>query len=454
MKMFKTCGKTVLASLLAVSLAACSSAEQSQPVPSAKDPGEKITVNFWHSMGGKAGSALDELVKDYNASQNKYVVKAGFQGKYEDTLLKFRNTKASPDAPAVVQVNEISTQAVIDTKKIVPIHTFVERDQFDTSKLEKNVTNYYHIDGKLYSMPFNSSTPLLYYNKDLFAKAGLDPQHPPRTFNEVREAAKKLTIREGNEVKQYGMNVRFESWFFEQLMATQGGFLIDQENGRKGTPTKASIASKEGEAILKWIDDLNKDGSYVNYGANGDDIDSAFQSQKLAMYLNSSGALGTLLDKTKGKFELGVAYLPHPDGVEPQGVVIGGGSLWMTNLVDDSVKEGVWDFMKYLTKADVQAKWHLNTGYFPINVDAYKEESVKTAHEKTPVIQITVNQLHDTKMNTATQGALTTALPEIRKGIVKAMEQTIIGAADYKTALAQAQVAADRAIEIANRTAK
>lgn len=165
-------------------------------------------------------------------------------------------------------------------------------------------------------------------------------------------------------------------WFFEELLATQGALYVDNENGRKDAAKKAVFNGKEGQKVFGMLDELNKAGALGKYGASWDDIRAAFQSGQVAMYLDSSAGVRDLIDASK--FNVGVSYIPYPEDSKQNGVVIGGASLWMTNMVSEETQQGAWDFMKYLTKPDVQAKWHTATGYFSINPDAYNEPLVKS----------------------------------------------------------------------------
>ncbi|MGG0381702.1 ABC transporter substrate-binding protein [Priestia filamentosa] len=451
-------GTAVLAAgVMAMSLAACSSnsssgnASEKKEVAPVEKEGDKMVVRFWHAMGGDTQKVLDDIVQDYNESQDKYEIKAEFQGTYEESLTKFRSTKTSKTAPALVQSSEITTKYMIDSGKITPVQEWIDKDNYDTSQLEEAITNYYTVDDKMYSMPFNSSTPVLIYNKDAFKEAGLDPEKAPRTYSELQKAAKALTKKEGNSTKQYGFSMLNYGWFFEELLATQGGLYVDQENGREGTAEKAKFQGKEGERVFNLLNDMNKEGSLGNYGTNWDDIRAAFQSKQVAMYLDSSAGVRNTIDTAD--FNVGVAYIPHPDEVDPEGVIIGGASLWMTNMVSDETQQGAWDFMKYLATKEVQAKWHTGTGYSSINPDAYKEELVKEQYKKYPQLQVTVEQLQSTKKSPATQGALITVLPESREAIVKALESMYEGK-DPKQALKEAAEATERAMKLSNRTAQ
>ncbi|RDU37980.1 ABC transporter substrate-binding protein [Neobacillus piezotolerans] len=415
-----------------------------------KEPGEKkekTEISFWHAMSGPGQVALDSILADFNNSQDKYVVKAEFQGTYEESLTKLRSVGGTKDAPAITQVFEVGTKYMIESGYIEPMQTFIDKDNYDLSQLEDNILNYYRVDGKLYSMPFNSSTPVMIYNKDAFKDAGLDPESPPKTFNEVKEAAKKLTKK--NE--RFGFSMLTYGWFFEQLVATQGGHYVDNDNGRSDDATKAVFNGEEGLRVFNWLNEMNKAGTFGNYGTNWDDIRAAFQTGKVAMYMDSSAGVAGAINNSP--FEVGVAYIPYPDEVERQGVAIGGASLWMSKGIAKEEQEAAWEFMKFLASPESQAKWHVGTGYFAINPAAYDQDIVKTEWEKYPQFKVTVDQLQSTKASYATQGALISVFPESRQQVVTALENMYQGM-DPKKALDQAADGTNRAIEIANKTKK
>ncbi|MEW5321251.1 ABC transporter substrate-binding protein [Geobacillus thermoleovorans] len=406
----------------------------------AKGKSDRTEVIFWHAMSGDLEKVLNEIVNDFNASQSKIYVKPVFQGTYEEALTKFNAVAGTKDSPTIMQTFEIGTKYMIESGKIEPIQTFIDREKYDISQWEKNIVNYYKIDGKIYSMPFNSSTPVLIYNKDAFKEAGLDPEKPPMTYSELRDVAKKLT-KNG----KYGFTILNYGWFFEEMLAVQGGLYVNKENGRKGEATKATFNGKEGLRVFKLISDMYKDGSFYNVGQNWDDMRAAFQSGKVAMYLDSSAGVRTVVDNSP--FKVGVAYLPIPDDAERQGVIIGGASLWLMKDVDEAKKKAAWEFMKYLTTPEVQAKWHVNTGYFSINSKSYDLPLVKEQWKKYPQLKVTVDQLKETKSTPATQGALISVFPQARQHIVSAMESLYQGVSPQK-ALDQAAKEVNRELKM------
>ncbi|WP_100330238.1 ABC transporter substrate-binding protein [Bacillus xiapuensis] len=430
-------------SVLLVVLAACGSKEEKANAGEPqKTKDGKTVVTFWHSMGGKAQESLDEIVKEYNESQDKVQVNAEYQGTYEESLPKFQSVAGSDAAPTMVQVQEVGTMAMINSGKIEPIQKFIDEENYDMKQLEENIVNYYNVDGKFYSMPFNSSTPVLYYNKDAFKKAGLDPEKAPATFEEVEEFSKKIV--ESNP-KMKGFALQAYGWLFEELLANQGGELLNNDNGRSKTATKVAFDEK-GKSIFEWVERMNKDKTFANYGTNGDNMIAGFLAGDVAMFMQSSAALRDVVDNAS--FEVGSAYIPYPKDAEREGVVIGGASLWMSKGKPAEEQKAAWDFMKYLQTPEVQAKWHVGTGYFAINPKAYDVDVAKKAHKEMPQLKVAIEQLQSSKSSFATQGALMDMIPEERKIMETALESVYNGEdADkaFKSAVEQVNAAIEQA---------
>ena len=402
-------------------------------------------VTFWHSMGGAGQEALDAIVEDFNTSQEDIQVNAEYQGTYDESLTKFNAVAGTDSAPTMIQTFEIGTMSMINSGNIIPIQELVDADGYEMSGLEENIVNYYSLDGKFYSMPFNSSTPVMYYNKDAFSAAGLDPESPPATYEEV-EATGKAIVESNPEMK--GFALQAYGWLWEQLLANQGALLLNNDNGRSETPTEIGWTEDEGKSIFEWVKRMVDDGTFANYGTNGDNMVAGFLAGDVAMFLQSSASARDVIDNAP--FEVGIAFLPHPENKEREGVVIGGASLWMIDGKPEAETKAAWEFMKYLQTPEVQAKWHVGTGYFAINPDAYEEQLVKDAHTEKPQLRVTVDQLQATKSSFATQGALMDMLPQGRKVMETALESVYNGGSvdeAYTTAVDQF----NKAIEQANK---
>ncbi|MFC4401579.1 ABC transporter substrate-binding protein [Gracilibacillus xinjiangensis] len=396
---------------------------------------EKQVVTFWHAMGGAAQEALDKIVENYNNSQDQIQVNAEFQGTYDEALTKFHTVAGTDSAPTMIQVFEIGTMSMINSGHIEPIQNYVDKDGYDMTGLEENIINYYKIDDQFYSMPFNSSTPVMYYNKDAFEAAGLDPENPPATYEEIEEAGKAIA-KTNPEMK--GFALQAYGWLFEQLLANQGALLMNNDNGRSDTATEIGFTEEQGKSIFNWVQNMIDDGTFANYGTNGDNMVSGFLAEDVAMFMQSSASARSVIDNAP--FEVGVAFIPYPESTEREGVVIGGASLWMVDDKDPAEKDAAWEFMKYLQTPEVQAEWHVGTGYFAINPAAYEEQVVKDAYETMPQLRVTVDQLQSTTSSFATQGAIMDMIPEGRRIVETALE-TVYNGGDvdeaYQTAVDQ-----------------
>lgn len=382
---------------------------------------DKTEISFWHAMSGDNGDALQAIVDKFNEQSDSVHVEAIYQGSYDDSLTKLRAVGDSAEAPAIVQVFEIGTKYMSEGGFITPMQEFIDKDDFDVSVLEENILNYYSIDDKLYSMPFNTSNAVMFYNKDMFKDAGLDPENPPSSFSEMIEAAEKLS--DGN--RQYGFTMATIGWFFEQLMANSGALYLDHDNGRSGDAAEALVNSKEGLAIFEWLNEMNKAETFTNYGSSWDDPRGPFFAGQVAMYFDSTANTAEVIKNSP--HEVGTAFLPAADGVDPQGVIVGGASLWITNQVPEEEQDAAWEFVKFMTGAEVQAEWAASTGYFPITPAAYDEEVLKDVYEEYPQFTTAVKQLENTTPSMATSGPLTEIMPEARKIIETALGEMYEG---------------------------
>ncbi len=421
-------------------------------------PAGATKFDFWHAMGGSNGEAIAEMMGRFNASQTKCYGTAIFQGTYDDALNKLKAGLQSKDVPAVVQMYDLATQLLIDLKVIEPMQTFIDKDKFDLSDYEKNVLGYYSVGGKLYGMPFNTSAPMLYYNKDLFKAAGLDPNKPPRTYAEVLEAAKKLQKKDASgKVTVSGYGISIYGWIFEQLNAAAGGLYLNNDNGRGARATAAAFNAPEGVgAVTFWKEGLDA-GVYQLFGrhpAGTDAVVSAFQSQQTAMFIESTARLRSLINASAGKFELGTAYIPRPneEAFKKSGTIIGGASVYIMKDRPDAEKACAWEFVKFNTSPALQAYWHTASGYYPVTKKAYDEAIDKEWVGKYPQFLTAVNQLHDAPTIPATMGGLSGVMPQSRQRIELAIEEVLSGKATPKAALDAAATEVTKYLTDYNKT--
>lgn len=408
----------------------------------------KEKIVFWHAMGGNFQPTLNKIVEEYNKSQDEYEVEALYQGSYQETLNKFKSVQGTDKAPALVQLNEISTEYMYNSGAITPMQNFVNRDGYDLSKLEDTLINYYTINGTLYSMPFNSSASVLLYNKDVFKEVGLDPEKAPRSYKEISEAAKKLT--KGTE--RYGFAMIMDAWFIEQLLANENTLYVNEENGRAGkAPTGVAYEGDKIKAIFSWLNDMYRTNTATSYGKEYQNTRAAFLSGKVTMYMDSSSGIQQLTELAD--FEIGTAYVPSESG-EFVGVPIGGASLWVTDSVPTKQQEAAWDFIKYAVSKESQAFWASSTGYYSVNKEAYNLDLLKNDLEKTPQKLVAVNEIKNTKKTPATSGAVVGVFPELRKLMTDAMEKVYVGNEKLDKVIDKVVKDSDRVIKRYNRLNK
>ncbi len=378
--------------------------------------GDVAEITFWHSMGGAGAEAIDQFVADFNAANDDIVVTAEYQGEYDDAITKIRANMVSGQVPNVMQLYDLGTRWMIDSGYAIPMQDYIDADGYDASVIEENIAAYYTVDGKLQSMPFNSSTPLMYYNKDLFTASGLDPENPPTNFEELEAAAEAMTNEENGTV---GMAMAIYGWYFEQYLAKQGATYFDNGNGRESYPTAVEFDSNgAGLNFIETINDLTLKGFNSNLGRDSESITNSFGSGQIGIIFGSTASLTSNLTVAGDNFELGTA--PLPDLGQEGGVSVGGGSLWMLDTASDAEKDATWEFIQYVVSPEVQIDWHKATGYFPVTTESYDLPAMQEHLDANPLFQTAIDQLHASSPEDA--GALSGVFTEARQIIEKNWE--------------------------------
>lgn len=415
----------------------------------------EVTVTFWHGLAGTNQQALQTLVNQFNAlHKGKIKVNLIAKGNYDDTITAYKSAITAKKTPSMAQVYDIGTQFMIDSKQTALMQDFINKDKFNASDIQPNIAGYYSIDNKLYSMPFNTSVPLLYINVDAFKRAGLDPTKPPTTIDEIMADAKKLTVKASNgNVKQYGFGAAIYGWFMEQWTAAAGENYCNNNNGRDSRASDMSYTGDTQQKLLTWWKAMLDQKLALNTGRNTADGDNAFTSGRIAMTVESTGSLGGFLQAAK--FKIGTGYYPKVDATDSGGPIIGGASLWI-DKVGHSTKEqqASWDLIKYLASNTVQAQWHTSTGYFPISKSALNDPTDKAWVAKRPQFETAVKQLEGTTLSKATQGCLLGVMPQARANIEDAIDAAITGKKSPQQALNNAESKTKQQIEQYNNAVK
>lgn len=412
---------------------------------------EKQEITFWHAMGGVNGEAIQKMVENFNASQDEVVVTAEYQGTYDDTITKLKAAMQSGTGlPDVCQMYDVGTKFMADSGKIIPVEDMFETTGYDPSTVMDVITGYYTVDGKQQSMPFNVSTPMLYYNKEVFEAAGLDPNTPPTTYEEVLEYAKQIVESEAAPV---GYAQAIYGWFFEQHLAGMGAYYGNNENGRAGELTAVDFDQNgAGLKVLQNWKDLYDSGYCANYGTATADTQTAFYAGQLGMLIDSTAILKNATNSAY--FEIGTGYLPKVEVNEDGGVVIGGASIWLMDTGDTEKENAAWKFIEYTTTADAQAEWSLGTGYFATNPAAYETDIMKEYLAENPNFETAINQLKDSAVNGYTAGVLSGVQTESRLVFNEVMPQIYDGSLTPEEGVAEMASQINAAIENYNASVK
>jgi len=396
-------------------------------------------------MAGKRIDLLKGMAEEFNKTHPGITVDAQYIGSYNDTLNKTIAAVKAGNPPHIFQLYEVGTRGMIDGGMILPIGDLAKPGEVDWGDYVDAVMSYYTIDGKLYSMPFNSSTPILFYNKTLFKKAGLDVNKPPDTWNQVRVMGKKIMDSGAAEA---GITWNLHSWYFEEWHAVQNALLVDQENGRKGRARKVLFDGSAGVSIVKWWTDLEKDKIFLNTGRGWSNHRKAFISGQAAMMISSTSDVTQMTNAFNQKgWELGTGFFPRPDAVPRQGVIIGGGTLWLTKDHPKEELEAAWEFLKWMSQPKQQVTWHKGTGYFPIRKAAMKMLEEEGWFKKFPNYKVAFDQLLQTKTSMATRGALIGVFPQLRDAVQSAIEKVYEGKASPEAALKEAAEKTNKELE-------
>ena len=433
------------AMMLATAFAGCTNGGTSSTSEgsASTDGSGKLQIQFWHSMSGNTQEALDAVVAGFNESQDQYEVVATNQGSYDESTGKFFNMANGDGSAQIIQIGEQNLQSMIDSGMIASVSDLIEKYSFDDSDLLEQEVNFYSVDGNMWAMPFNCSTPVVYYNKTVFDEAGVTEF--PTTFEGITEAAQKVA-ETNDSITPVGMYAY--GYALDQMVINMGGYVINNENGRAGRATEVAYQDQI-TAIYNWIKDLQDQGLLLNYGSDGTNTISGLTQQQVGMFIASSASCRNVIDSATD-FEVGVANLPVPEGTEPEGVYGGGGALCVATGLDEEMETGVMEFFKYATSPEVQATWAVSTGYFPICNGAYDTDTLKTSYEEMPQLQVAADQLLNSNVNSITAGPLLSQLPQLRTDLQTALEAVFNGS-DVESAVAQAVESTNSAIANANQ---
>jgi len=407
----------------------------------------EVTINWWHSMEGDLGDNLDKLVAKYNASQKSIKMVPTYRGNYTESLNASIAAYRGGKQPHIVQVFEVGTQTMMSSNVIYPVQDLMNDQgiKINWEDLLDPVRSYYQEKGKLMSMPFNSSTALLYYNSDWLKKAKVGI---PKTWNEVKEASQKI-VKAGAKC---GFVAAWQQWtLVENFSAIHDFPFASNQNGFGGLDTKVAFNNPKVKSLVQMLKDMMNDKSFRYEGRRSDPSKKLFLNGDCGFYMDSTSQIGTL--KKLAKFNWGATYMPVlADMSAPKNSIIGGATLWVFKGHKTEEYKGVADFFNFLNKAENQIWWHQNTGYLPLTKTAYEQLKKDGYYKKEPFQEIAVLQLMRTTPTENSKGIRLGNYSQIRDIIDEEFEKIWAGSSTVDQALSSAADRSNRTLEQYKRT--
>lgn len=406
----------------------------------------KTDISWWHAMSGANAEVVAKIAADFNASQSDYELKPVFKGTYPETLNAGIAAFRAGQAPDIIQVFDVGTGVMMGAQgAIKPVAEVLKEGgyTFDKSQYLAGIVGYYSTpEGEMLSFPYNSSSPVLYYNKDIFQKAGLNPDQPPKTWAETWAAARKI---KDSGAASCGYTSTWLTWIHtENFAAWNNVSWATNENGLAGTPE----LKIDGPLFVKHFQelaDLAKEGVFV-YGGRTSEAKQNFTSGECGILTESSGGLG---DIVKSGINYGIGQLPYDETAPgaPQNTTPGGASLWVMGGKSDAVYKGVAAFFNYLSQTPVQQYLHEQSGYLPVTMAAYEATKASGFYEKNPAREVPILQMSGKAPTENSKGVRAPNLPQLRDIQNEEYEKMLSGQQDAATALKNAAERGNAAIK-------
>ncbi len=433
---------------LALLAAACSS-DSDASTASADDP---VTIEMWIAFTDDARLGFtEEKAAEFNAKHPEYVVEVSSFPDYNTVFEQAQLAIDEGNPPEIIHFFEAATQEAIDAvdgngdaiftsvTNAIDGRTEILGEPVVLDDVVSAATNYYTIDGELYSMPWNTSSTTMFSNMDILSAAGVS--EPPKTWAEV-EAACDAIMALPDAPSEGCITWPNHGWFFEQSLGQAGVDLANNDNGRSGRATELSLNSEAAIDYVQWWSDLENSGQYVYTGLqrDWDGTSAAFQAQNVAMLIYSSSDTTVLTEAgTENGFDVRSSFMPYNQDVSYEGNLIGGATLWMTAGLDKSEEDGALAFLNFFSNPENAAAWHQITGYIPITNAAVSLLDSEGWYAENPNSAVASDQLNAAKNTPASTGALLGNFVSIRDVITAAIEDILVNDADVTERLGSAQ---------------
>jgi sn-glycerol 3-phosphate transport system substrate-binding protein len=374
-----------------------------------------VEISYWSAMSDVAADTTEQLVEDFNASQDRVRVSLVNNNGYTEQQEKYLAGLTTGDLPDLVQHQETFVQKMIDTQTALPVQACIDAASYDVSDYVPRMLNYYRVGDVQWALPFNVNTPVLLYDRAVFQQAGLDPAQPPETLAELYQAAQ--AIRDAGF--EAGMGLKIDGWHLEQWLALQGIPFVNNGNGRDARPTDVGFERESAVEIFTALNDLVQDDlarTNPREGANPIGNLLGIGNRDWGMTFDSSAALGPAFAViASGQFDdADPAAAPLPGQEQDGGVVIGGGGLYIS-ADDPAAQAAAWEFMTYLTSPEVQSVWAAATGFLPVQTAAIELPELQQRWQENPAFRVAFDQLLEGAENQATAGAVIGEYLDVRQ---------------------------------------
>ena len=415
------------------------------PVDALDDATGPVEITLWYGLSGILEEVLTDLTNEYNASQDNVRVRIENQGGYGEVIDKFTQSRQG-GRPDLVIFPEYTVQQIADSDTVIPVGACIEPSGFDTTAILSRALLAYQTEGVQWGMPFNVSVPVLYYRRDLFEAAGLDPDVSPVSLEELRATSQAL-VDSGAAGTGIALDSGVDSgggWFLEQWFARAGELYADNGNGRLAPATRVLYAGPFGVEVMTYVQSLINDGLAVNVGDNPQGQDALLKladpNAPAAMAIATSAALGTVLAALDGGLipgitsdDVGVGPMPGPG--ETPSATVGGGALYVVADKGDAEAAAAWDYIQFLVSAESQSKWAAGTGYVPVREDALELQPLARTYRSDPRFKVAYEQVVAGPDDLAAVGPVLGPLREVRS-VTAGGVSAIFDGADVASTLA------------------
>lgn len=365
----------LFAGMALLTLAGCGAgAQEENPSGDAAETAGKVEIEFWHCMGSSNGELIEQLTNTFNESQDKVYVKAVQQGSYTEASTKMQAALAAGEAPVVAQMEIGSLGVFADSGQLVDLQTYVDAENFDLDDFMPGLLDASYYDGELIALPHSRSLPVLYYNKDQFAAAGVESA--PETWDELKETARILT---GDGV--YGYSCPLDQWYYTALMMNAGGKIYNEDETGIGFNNESGTAP-----LYLWKDMIAEGTMHVPSGQDYNSSEACrnvFAAGTASMIMQSSAQLKGL--EGTCDFEVGVAAIPMLTG---RAYPAGGSNLMMFAGHSEEEEAAGWEFLKFMTSTESAITWANGTGYLPVRQSCTEQDSYKQMVTEDPNLQV------------------------------------------------------------------